>query len=110
MATATSRALQKAENTGEAISDNLTHQIAALRKQVDQLSHSVHSYSDHSMSDLQHNAVAIAREVQHQGRAVARQVSKQANATGEAVRENPVPVVLALGTIALLSALVFTRR
>lgn len=110
MARSTGRALQRAEHTGAAISENLSQQLAVLRKQVDQLSHSVHDYSDNSFDDLQHNAAALAREVRHQGRAVARQVGRQAHVAGDAVRENPVPVVIALGTIALLSALVFSRR
>lgn len=110
MATATKRALQRAEHSGEAVSENLGQQIAALRKQVEQISNAVHSYSDHSVDDLHHNAVAIAREVRQQGRVVARQVGRQANMAGKAVHDNPVPVVVALGTIALLSALIFTRH
>jgi hypothetical protein len=47
--------------------------------------------------------------VRHQGAAVARQVSKQASVAGRAVQDNPVPVIVALGTIALLSALIFGR-
>ena len=109
MATATQRALQRAEKGSEAIADNLSHQIAALRKQVDQLSHSVQSYGGHSVDDLQHNALALANEVRQQSRAVARQVSRQASVAGRAVQDNPVPVIVALGTIALVSALIFTR-
>ena len=110
MATATQRALQRAEQSGEAISDNLAQQIAALRKQVDQMSHSVQSYyGSHAMDDLQHNAVALANEVRHQGRVVARQVGRQANIAGKAVQENPVPAIVVLGTFALLATLLFTR-
>ena len=110
MATATQRALKRAEHTGEEISDNLVHQIAALRKQVDQISHSVQSYGGHSVDDLTHNAVALANEVRQQGRVVARQVGRQANIAGKAVQDIPVPVLIALGTIALLSTLIFTRH
>ena len=110
MATATQRARKQAEHAGEDLSDNIAHQIAALRQQIEQISDAVHDYGDHSMDDLQHNAAAIAREVRHQGRAVARQVSQRANAAGKAVHDNPVPVVVALGTIALLSALIFARH
>jgi len=109
MATATKRAIRQAEHAGEEISENLAHQIASLRKQIDQISHSVNSYGDHSIHDLQHNAVAIANEVRHQGRAVARQVGRQANMAGRAVQDNPVPLIVALGAIALVSALIFVR-
>jgi ElaB/YqjD/DUF883 family membrane-anchored ribosome-binding protein len=109
MATATQRALRRAEHSGEAISENLAQQIAVLRKQVDEMSRSVQSYGGHSIDDLQHNAVALAHEVREQGRVVARQVGRQANIAGKAVQENPVPVLVVLGTIALLSTLLFTR-
>ncbi|MGV8830550.1 MAG: hypothetical protein ACOH2N_01135 [Devosia sp.] len=109
MASATQRALERAEHSGEAISEQLVDQLAALRKQVDQISHSVNSYGDSSLDELQHNAVAMAREVRHQGRVVARQVGRQANIAGRAVHDNPVPLMITLGTIALISALVFSR-
>ncbi|MCS6761786.1 MAG: hypothetical protein MO846_07265 [Candidatus Devosia symbiotica] len=69
----------------------------------------VQSYGDHSASDLQHNAVAIAREIRHQERVVGRQISRQANIASKAVRDNPMPVIVALGTITLISALIFLR-
>ena len=109
MATATQRALKRAENTSEDIADTLAHQISALRKQVDQLSSSVQSYGGHSLDDLQHNAVALVNEVRQQGRVVAREVGRQTHVASRAVQENPVPVIVALGTIALISALIFTR-
>ena len=110
MATATQRALRRVENSGEAITENLAHQIAALRKQVDEMSHSVQSYyGGHALDDLQHNAVALANEVRQQSRVVARQVGRQANMAGKVVQENPVPAVVVLGTIALLATLLFTR-
>lgn len=114
MAMSNRRAWHQAEESGEAILDGLQHQLSALRKQVDQLSNSVGSYGDGSLSDFHHNALALAREMQHQGRAVSRQVGRevgrQAHVAGNVVRENPVPALVTLGTIALLSAMVFTRR
>ena len=43
------------------------------------------------------------------GELVARQVGRNAGRAGKAVQENPVPVIVALGTIALISALIFRR-
>ena len=37
------------------------------------------------------------------------QVNRQASVAGKAIQENPVPVIVALGTIALISALIFSR-
>ena len=109
MAIAAKRALRQAEETGEEMIDNLSRQIAALRKEIASISDAVSDYSGPTFDDFQHNAAAIAKEVRQQGQVVARQVSRQATHASKAVQENPVPVLVALGTIALISALIFTR-
>lgn len=109
MATAAKRTRKIVEHAGEGLSDSLVEQIAALRKEIAHISSAVSDYSGHTFDDVQHNAVALAKEVRHQGAVVARQVSRQAGVAGKAVQENPIPVIVALGTIALISALIFTR-
>lgn len=109
MATSARRTIKQIEEAGDDISDNLVQQIAALRKEISTIADAVGDYGGHRFHDVQHNAVALANEVRHQGTAVAKQVSRQAGVASRAVQENPVPVIIALGTIALISALVFRR-
>lgn len=109
MATAAKRALKTVEDSTESISDALFEQIGALRKEIASISEAVSDYGSHSLGDLQHNAVALAKEVRHGSAVMARQVNKQATVAGKAIQQNPVPVIVVLGTIALLSALIFTR-
>ncbi|MET3925416.1 hypothetical protein [Devosia sp. 2618] len=109
MATSAKRTLKTIEHAGDNVSDALFDQIASLRKEIASISEAVSDYSGHTFDDVQHNAVALAKEVRHQGAVVARQVSRQANAAGKAVQENPIPVIVVLGTIALVSALIFSR-
>lgn len=109
MATAAKKTLKTIEDAGENVSDALFDQIAALRKEIASISEAVSDYGGHALSDVQHNAVALAKEVRHQGAVVAREANKQAHAAGKVVQENPVPVIVVLGTIALLSALLFKR-
>ncbi|GLQ09732.1 hypothetical protein GCM10007913_16640 [Devosia yakushimensis] len=109
MATSARRAIKQIEETGDDISDNLIHQVAALRKEIATIADAVGDYGGHRLHDVQHNAVALANEVRHQGAVVARQVGRQAGVATRAVQQNPVPVIIALGTIALISALVFRR-
>ncbi|UXN69566.1 hypothetical protein N8A98_20445 [Devosia neptuniae] len=109
MATSARRAIKQIEEAGDDISDNLVRQIAALRKEIAGIADAVSDYSDHGLHDVQHNALALANEVRHQGAAVAKQVSRQAGVASRAARDHPVPLIIALGTIALLSALVFRR-
>ncbi len=89
--------------------DTLSNQIAQLRKELASVKTALGHYSENTFDDVQHNALALAREVRHGGKVVARQVSRQANVAGKVVQEHPVPVLIALGTIALLSTLLFTR-
>lgn len=109
MATAAKRAIKRIEDTSDDIGEGLSAQIAALRDEIASIADSVSNYNGHALSDVQHNAVALAGQVRHQGAVAARQIGRQANVAGRAVQENPIPVIVALGTIALISALIFTR-
>jgi hypothetical protein len=109
MATAARRAIKRVENTSDDVSENLVRQIAALRQEIATIADAVSDYSGHTFGDVQHNAVALAKEVRHQGAVAARQVGRQASAAGRVVQENPVPVLVTLATVALLSALIFMR-
>jgi hypothetical protein len=109
MATSARRVIKQVEDSGEELSGNIAQQIASLRKEIAAIADAVSDYGGSSLGDVQHNALALAKEVRHQGTVVARQVGRQANAASKVVQENPVPVIVALGTIALISALIFSR-
>jgi hypothetical protein len=109
MATAARRAIKRMEDTGEDIGEGIGAQIAALRDEISSIADSVSKYNGHTLGDVQHNAVALAGQVRHQGAVAARQLGRQANHATRAVQENPIPVIVALGAIALISALIFTR-
>lgn len=109
MATAARRVIKQVEGSGEELSGNIAQQIASLRKEIAAIADAVSDYGGNSFEDVQHNALALAKEVRHQGAVVARQVGRQANVATRAVQENPVPVIVVLGTIALISALIFSR-
>lgn len=109
MATAAKRTIKTIEDAGDSVSDALFDQIAALRKEIASISEAVGDYGGHALGDVQHNAVALAKEVRHQGAVVAREANRQAHAAGKVVQENPVPVIVILGTIVLLSTLLFRR-
>lgn len=109
MAINANRTLRAARKDGEDITHALLDQIADLRRELAEISDAVNGYGNHAFSDVQHNAVALAKEVRQQGAVALRQVNKQAHVAGKAVQDNPVPVIAVLGTIALLSALLFSR-
>jgi hypothetical protein len=109
MAISTKNTLKTIEHAGENVSDTLSEQIAALRSEIAAISEAVQDFGGHALSDVQHNAAALAREVRQQSAIVAREANRQAHAAGKVVQENPVPVLVVLGTIALLSALILKR-
>lgn len=109
MAISAKRTIRAARKDGEDITEALLDQIAVLRKEIAEITDAVNDYSGNALSDVQHNAVALAKEVRHQGSIALRQANKQAHVASKAVQENPIPVIAVLGTIALLSALLFTR-
>lgn len=105
MATAAKRTLKRVEDAG----DDLAAQIASLRDEIASISDSVSRYGNSHFRDVQHNAVAVVDQVRQQGAVAARQINRQAHVAGKAVQENPIPVIVALGTIALISALIFSH-
>lgn len=105
MASSIRRAIRPIENSGADIAE----QVLALREEISSLADAVARYSGHSANDLGHNALELASQVSHQGAVAARNIGRQANAAGRVVRDNPVPALVALGTVALIAALVFTR-
>jgi hypothetical protein len=109
MAIGAKQAIRQLEHTSEEFSGNLSQQIAALRREIASIADAVHDYGGSTFNDMQHNAAALAKEMRHQGAVVARQVGRRANVAGKAVQENPVPVLVTLATIALLSTLLFKR-
>jgi ElaB/YqjD/DUF883 family membrane-anchored ribosome-binding protein len=109
MATQTRRAIKQIEDTRDDVADTLLASLTSLRKEIATLAESVNDYGGNRLSDLQHGATALAREVQQQLPAVAKQASRQAGIAARAVRNDPLPTIVMLGTIALVSALVFRR-
>ena len=109
MARPATRALRHLGAAGEDFSDELTLQVAALRKEIAAIADAVGDYGSPRFNDITNNAVALADEFKHQGAVVAKQVGRQARVATRAVQDNPVPVIVALGAIALISTLIFAR-
>lgn len=109
MATIAKRAIRQAEAGSEDLIDNLSSQIGTLRKEIASISAAVSDYGGGAFGDVQHNALALAKEVRKGGKMMVRQMGRQAGHAGKTVRNNPVPVIVVLGTLALLSSLIFSR-
>jgi len=106
MASTARQAIQRIEHGGHDVAE----QVTALREDVAAVAEALARLGGHSANRLGHNALDLAGQVSHQGAVAAREIGKQANMAGRAVRENPAPMLVALGTVALLAALVLSRE
>ncbi|MDB5473216.1 MAG: hypothetical protein JWP99_519 [Devosia sp.] len=103
------RAPRHAQAKGEELVTNLSRRIASLRKEIAAMSAAANAHSADSLSEVQHRGLALAREVETGSRLVARHVGQQAGHAGRLIQQNPVPAIVILGTMALVSSLFFSR-
>lgn len=92
----------------------LSEEIASLTRQVQRYARPRVREAAHTAGDFAgevfHHLEPIARDALHRADAARRVVARQAKATGRAVRDDPVPAVIALGTFALLATLLLRRE
>jgi len=102
MANITEHALSRVED--------LTRQLAHLRNELAERVTPGRKGATNALHDAQHQAVELARELQEHGSAAAHLLGRQARHAGKAIRKDPVPLFVALGTFVLLSSLFARRR
>ena len=83
--------------------EEITRQLASLRHDVAGVSRAVARYGAHTANDM-------GDELWHQGEVIARQLGKQAIKAGRAVKDDPVPAVVALAGFACFLRLVLGRK
>jgi hypothetical protein len=96
------------------VSGNVSHHLAALRREVMALSGEAgrygHQLADRYVPQIAHGAGEIGEVLAQQGAVVAREVGRQAKRAGRAVREDPVPAVAAVVALACVASLLMSRR
>jgi hypothetical protein len=95
------------------VSDNVAHHLSSLRREVMALSGEAGRYG-HQLADrygprVAHSAGEIGEALAHQGAVVAQQLGKQARRAGRAVKDDPVPTVVAVVGLLCLASLVMAR-
>lgn len=83
--------------------EELSRQLSSLRHDMAGVSRAVSRYGAHTATD-------VGDQLWHQGEVVARQLGKQAVKAGRAVKDDPVPAVVALAGFALFLRLVLGRK
>lgn len=75
--------------------EDIARQLSSLRHDVSGVSRAVGRYGAHTASDF-------GDQLWHQGEAVARQLGRQAKKAGRAVKNDPMPAVVAVAGFACL--------
>jgi hypothetical protein len=83
--------------------DELSRQLSGLRRDLSGASRSMTRYGSHAAHD-------VGDQLWHGGEMVARQLGRQAKKAGKAVKEDPVPAIVAVAGFALLLNLVLGRK
>jgi len=114
MANSATKTIKQAQDVAKAEVEELDEEfhnafderLAALRGEIASLAETVHDFT----LDAYDGALDVVDDVRHQAARAGRQIGKSVNATGHVIKENPVPTIAVLGTIALLAALAFQRN
>lgn len=89
---------------------SLSHEVAKLAHQVRRQTAPRLQGAAHGLQDVAHDAGDFASDVFEHMKPVARDIAHRAQAAGRVVRDDPVPMVIALGTAALIATLLLRRR
>jgi hypothetical protein len=87
----------------------LRRQVSSLRRQIDGLSREASRTGRHAASDLGDSASELFDDAWEHGRDAAQQIARQAAHVGTAVRKDPVPTLVAVGTLALVASILLAR-
>ena len=83
--------------------EELSRQLSSLRHDVAGVSRAVGRYGSHAAHD-------VGDQLWHQGEVVARKLGRQAKKAGKAVKEDPVPAIVAVIGFGLFLNLVLGRK
>ncbi|MDB5621827.1 MAG: hypothetical protein JWR39_390 [Devosia sp.] len=90
--------------------EDLSGQLAGLRGEVARLVRPARRSGVHALHGAQHQAVVLAKDFKQHGEVAAHRLGHQARLAGKSIGNDPVPLLVALGTFVLLSSLFLRRR
>lgn len=85
--------------------EELEERIASLSEEISTLAHQIERFAGHRLDDVRE----MAADLREAGTVAVRRAGRQTVAAARAVREDPLPTVVALGVVALLATFVMAR-
>lgn len=104
-----SRSLAPLRHFGAQHTPDLSHQVSDLAQEVAAIAASLGRQARPALADAGHSAVEFAEHLAQQMAPMAKQFRRRAKAAGRMMRDDPVPAVVAVGTLALLAMLLMSR-
>lgn len=90
--------------------EQLSQQVSRLGRDVAEISRAVQRFGADARHEAGTVAADLAGEAWHQGEIVARGLGRRARRAGKAVREDPVPAIVAVAGFMLLLNLLLGRK
>ena len=85
--------------------EELEERITSLGDEISVLAHQIERFAGHRLDDVRE----MASDLGEAGTVAVRRAGRQTVAAARAVRDDPLPTVVALGIVALLATFVMTR-
>lgn len=101
--------LDRAKRFGQQAQEGVLSQLSALRREISTLAGGLADLGARRLGDAGDGLTSFADEAKHRGAEIARLSARQAGAAARAVKDDPVPTIVALGTALLLIRLIFDR-
>ena len=96
------RASEISEDVRDDLTNDMEDRVASLGTQIAELTHQVEQFAEDRWDD----ARELAAGVEHASTVAARRVGRSTVAAARAVRDDPLPMIVGLGVLALLAAFV----
>jgi ElaB/YqjD/DUF883 family membrane-anchored ribosome-binding protein len=101
------RTLRLLNERGHDLPDRLGRQLASLQDAISTIARNLGDAGGKRLGEAQHEAEALADSAREHLPVLARQVANKAGRATRALRDDPVPAMVMVGTIALLASLIF---
>lgn len=102
--------LRDARHFSRDVEDRMTRQLSHLSHEVGSISQALRRLGGETRHEAGHLAHEFADQAWQQGAIAAKLLGKQARKAGKAVREDPVPSIVAVAGFALFLNLVLGRK
>jgi len=102
-------AFRRIEHRSEDVAERLSEHLSVLRKEIGALAAALGANSGKQLRSVRKDANSLAHDAQAQLPLIAARVQHRALGAGHALRKDPMPAMVMVGTVALLASLLVRK-